>query len=143
MTPRTRHEPSTLRVPVIIGVLVGVLMAAAPLAFWWLPAATVYALGLSLIATVYIGFAVADGRGNVITVESAVAAVFVLVAAIAVTASPWVLAAGLAGHGAKDLWQHRTSYVAGTRWWPPFCVTVDWVAAMIIIVAISAGAHFS
>lgn len=127
----------------ILGVLVGVLTAATPLAFWWLPAATVYSLGLSLIATVYIGFAVADGRGRVITVESTVATVFVLVAAIAVTASPWLLVAGLAGHGAKDLWQHRTGYVAGTRWWPPFCVTVDWVAAMIIIVAISAGAHFS
>ena len=143
MTPRAQHGPSRLRVPVIIGVLVGVLNAAAPLAFWWLPAATVYALGLSLIAAVYIGFAVADGRGRVITVESAVAAVFVLVAAIAVTASPWLLVAGLAGHGAKDLWQHRTGYVAGTRWWPPFCVTVDWVAALILAVAISAGAHFN
>jgi len=125
MTPRAQHGPSRLRVPVIIGVLVGVLNAAAPL------------------AAVYIGFAVADGRGRVITVESAVAAVFVLVAAIAVTASPWLLVAGLAGHGAKDLWQHRTGYVAGTRWWPPFCVTVDWVAALILAVAISAGAHFN
>jgi len=128
---------------VILGVLVGVLTAATPLAFWWLPAATVYSLGLSLIAAVYIGFAVADGRGSVITAESAVAAVFVVVAAVAVTASPWPLVAGLAGHGAKDLWQHRTGYVANTRWWPPFCVTVDWVAATILAVAISAGVNFN
>ena len=143
MTPRTQHGLSTLRVPVIVGVLLGVLTAAAPLAFWWLPAATVYSLGLSLIATVYIGFAVADGRGRVITVESTVATVFVLVAAIAVTASPWLLVAGLAGHGAKDLWQHRTGYVANTRWWPPFCATVDWLAALILAVAISAGVNFT
>jgi len=142
-TPRTHHGPGPLRVPVILGVLVGVLNAAAPLAFWWLPAATVYSLGLSLIAAVYIGFAVADGRGSVITAESAVAAVFVVVAAIAVTASPWLLVAGLAGHGAKDLWQHRTGYVANTRWWPPFCATVDWVAAMILAIAISAGVNFN
>jgi len=127
---------------VILGVLVGVLTAATPLAFWWLPAATVYSLGLSLIATVYIGFAVADGRGSVITVESIVATVFVVVAAIA-AASPWFVVAGLAGHGAKDLWQHRTGYVANTRWWPPFCVTVDWVAATILAVAISAGVNFN
>ena len=143
MTPRTHHGPGTLRVPVILGVLVGVLNAAAPLVFWWLPAATVYSLGLSLIAAVYIGFAVADGRGRVITAECAVAAVFVVVAAIAVTASPWLLVAGLAGHGAKDLWQHRTGYVANTRWWPPFCATVDWVAAMILAIAISAGVNFN
>ena len=112
MTPRTHHGPGTLRVPVISGVLVGVLMAAAPLAFWWLPRATVYSLGLTLIAAMYVGFAVADGRRGVITVEIIVAAVFVLVAAVAATASPWLLVAGLAGHGAKDLWQHRTGYVA-------------------------------
>jgi hypothetical protein len=141
MTPRAHHGWSTLRVPLILGVLVGILNTAAPLAFWWLPAATVYSLGLSLIAAVYIGFAVADGRGSVITAETAVATVFVLVAAIAVTASPWLLVAGLAGYGVKDLWQHRTGYVANTRWWPPFCVTVDWVAAMILAVAISLGAN--
>jgi hypothetical protein len=143
MTFRTHHGPSALRVPLILGALVGVLNAAAPLAFWWLPAATVYSLGLSLIATVYIGFAVADGRGSVITVESIVAAVFVVVAAIAAAASPWFLVAGLAGHGAKDLWQHRTGYVANTRWWPPFCATVDWLAALILAVAISAGVNFT
>jgi hypothetical protein len=81
--------------------------------------------------------------GGFITVEITVAAVFVLVAAVAATASPWLLVAGLASHGAKDLWQHRAGYVADTRWWPPFCVTVDWPAAMIMAVAISADASFS
>lgn len=66
-----------------------------------------------------------------------------VVVAIAAAASPWFLVAGLAGHGAKDLWQHCTGYVANTRWWPPFCVTADWLAAMILAVAISAGANFT
>jgi hypothetical protein len=35
--------------------------------------ATVYALGLVLIASVYIGFAVADGRPAIIAVERSVA----------------------------------------------------------------------
>ena len=34
---------------------------------------------------------------------------FVVVAAAAVTGSPWLLVAGLAGHGFKDLWQHRST----------------------------------
>ena len=78
-----------------------------------------------LIASVYIGFAVADGRRRVFAVESSVASVFVVVAAAAVTGSPWLLVVGLVGHGLKDLWQHRTHYVANTRWWPPFCLVVD------------------
>jgi hypothetical protein len=125
--------------PVIWGLVVGALQAASPLAFWWLNAATVYALGLVVIAPVYIGFAVADGRAKVIVVESTVAAVFVIVAAAAITASPWLLVLGLAGHGLKDLWQHRRRFVANTRWWPPFCLVVDWIAAAIIAIVILAG----
>ena len=34
------------------GLVVGVAQAATPLAFWWLDTATVYTLGLVLIASV-------------------------------------------------------------------------------------------
>jgi hypothetical protein len=63
-----------VRSPVIWGVVWGAIQAASPVAFWWLDAATVYALGLALIASIYIGFAVSDGRPRVIAVESTVAA---------------------------------------------------------------------
>jgi hypothetical protein len=53
-----------------------------------LDSATVYAMGLVLIAAVYVGFAVADGRTKVIAVESGVTSAFVVVAAAAVTGSP-------------------------------------------------------
>jgi hypothetical protein len=138
--PRPSEPRETLARPVAIGAAVGVLQAAAPFAFWWLPAATVYAISIAFIATVYIGFAVADGRPHVLVVESAVAGGITLVAAVAITGSPWLLVVGLFGHGVKDLWQHRTGFVAGTRWWPPFCATVDWVAAALLAVVITAGA---
>jgi hypothetical protein len=63
------------------------------------------------------------------------------IAAAAITASPWLLVVGLAGHGFKDLWQHRTHFVANTRWWPPFCLVIDFVVAAIIAVEIVAGVH--
>jgi hypothetical protein len=131
-----------LRVPVLWGVVVGGIQAASPLAFWWLDAATVYALGLILIAAIYIGFAVADGQPLVILVESCVAALFVLVAAAAVTGSAWLLVLGFTGHGLKDLWQHRRQYVANTRWWPPFCLVVDWIVAAVLVVLIIVGVQF-
>jgi hypothetical protein len=137
-----RQDRSTWRMPAVWGLVTGAAQAASPLAFWWLDTATVYALGLVAIAFIYIGFAVADGRPKVLAVESGVATVFVVVAAAAVTGSPWLLVAGLLGHGAKDLWQHRTHYVANTRWWPPFCLVVDVAAAAIIAVEIIAGVHF-
>jgi hypothetical protein len=141
------HIPSpatgrSLRAPVLWGLVWGVIQAAAPLGFWWLAPATVYALSLPLIAAVYIGFAVADGRSRVIAVEVGIVGAFVVVAAAGVTGPAWLLVLGLAGHGFKDLWQHRRQYVANTRWWPPFCLVVDWVAAAILVVLIIVGVDF-
>jgi hypothetical protein len=135
---QARSVRPSLRTPVAWGVVFGVIQAASPVAFFWLDSRTVYALELSLIAAVYIGFAVADGRRQVLAVETAVASAFVVVAAAVVTGSAWLIVAGLAGHGLKDMWQHRTGFVAGTRWWPPFCAAVDFVAAGLIAVAITA-----
>src|SRR3954468_10931626 len=130
-----------LRMPLSAGAAIGVAQAATPFAFWWLTPATVYALGLVFIAAVYIGFSVADGRWKVIAVELGVATVFVVVAAAAVTGPAWLLVAGLAGHGLKDVWQHRTRFVTGTRWWPPFCAAVDFVVATILAIVLAAGAN--
>ncbi len=141
--PAPRQVAGLLREPVLWGVVVGALQAASPVAFWWLDPATVYALGLALIAAVYIGFAVADGRPSVIVVECVGAAVFVVLAAAGVTGSAWLLVVGFLGHGLKDLWQHRSHYVADTRWWPPFCLVVDWVvaAAMVVLIIVSVRFH--
>ena len=134
--------PASWRAPVVWGLVFGVGQAVSPLSLWWLDKATVYALGLAAIAFVYIGFAIADGRGQVIAVESGVATIFVVIAAAAVTGSPWLLVVGLAGHGVKDTWQHRNQFVANTRWWPPFCLAVDFTVAAVIAVEILVGTDF-
>jgi hypothetical protein len=139
-TPRGKLR--ALPAPVIWGVVCGVIQAVSPLGLWWLEPKTVYALGLPLIAAVYIGFGVADGRGKVIAAECSVAGLFVVVAAVSVSGPAWLIVIGLAGHGLKDLWQHRTQFVRNTRWWPPFCATVDWVAAAILTAAILTGVPF-
>src|SRR5215471_19771796 len=139
---RPRGKLRALPAPVIWGAVWGVIQAVSPLGFWWLEPKTVYALGLPLIAAVYIGFSVADGRGHVIAAETIVAGLFVVVAAMSVSGSAWLLVLGLAGHGLKDLWQHRTQFVRNTRWWPPFCATVDFVAAGILAIAILMGIPF-
>ena len=130
-----------LRLPLIAGAAIGVAQTATPFAFWWLTPATVYAIGLVFIAAVYIGFSVADGRWKIIAAEVAVATVFVVVAAVAVTGAAWLLVVGFTGHGLKDFWQHRTQFVTGTRWWPPFCAAVDFVVAAILAIALTTGAN--
>ena len=128
--------------PVAWGLVFGAINALSPVAFWWLGPSTVHALVITMIAAVYIGFAVADGRPVVIVVETIVAALFVVLAAASVTGTAWLLVAAYTGHGFKDLWQHRTHFVANTRWWPPFCFTVDWLVAAILVIEIAAGFDF-
>ena len=141
MREQSSPERASLRGPVRWGLALGAAQAASPLIFPWLEQATVQALYLSLIAAVYIGFAVADGRPRVIAVEAAVASAFFLIAAISVTATAWLLVLGYAGHGLKDYWQHRRQYVVNTRWWPPFCAAVDWVVALVLVIEIIAGVN--
>ena len=141
ISPRPKGDRPSMRTAIAWGVVVGLLQAASPLAFWWLDPATVYALGLAVIAFVYIGFAVADGRMRIIVVECGVAMAFVVIAAAGITGSAWLLVFGLAAHGVKDAWQQRAQYVSGTRWWPPFCAAVDWVVALIIAIEDRRGVH--
>ncbi len=142
MSRITRVLPNVPTAAVVWGLIIGAGQAASPLVLWWLSPSTVYALGLAVIASVYVGFAVADGRTKVLIVEISVAAAFVLLAATAVTGSPWILVAWLAAHGLKDLWQHHSQFVRNTRWWPPFCATVDFVAASILAILLLSGAEF-
>jgi len=133
----------SLRTPILWGVVVGILQAGLPVGMWWLDSVLVWAISLVVIASIYVGFAVADGRPIVIAVEVGVALGFVILAAIGITTSPWLVVIGLAGHGLKDLWQHRTQFVSTTRWWPPFCLVVDFVCAAVIAVLLLTGVDFN
>ena len=135
--------PHSLRSLVFWGGGVGIFQAASPIGFWWLDQDVVWAITLVIIASVYVGFAVADGRSNVIAVEVGVATAFVVLATVAIDSSPWLVVVGLVGHGLKDLWQQRTHFVANTRWWPPFCLVVDFVAASVIAVLLLTGVDLS
>ena len=70
-----------------------------------------------------------------------VAGAFVVLAAVAITGSAWVLVIAFAAHGLKDLWQERRQFARNTHWWPPFCA-VDFLVAAILVVAIAADADF-
>ena len=136
------HSTRPALQPIICGLAVGAIQAASPVALGWIEPAVLHALYIAFIAAIYIGFAVADGRPKVIAVESTVAFAFLVLASAGVAGSAWLLVAGYAAHGLKDFWQHRTGFVAGTRWWPPFCASVDFLVAAVLAVEIASGVSF-
>lgn len=135
MVQKRAFTPAVL----LAGIAVGIFQAFSPIVLWWLDAIDVWGVALAMIASVYVGFAVGDGRKAVIAVEIIVAFAFVVCATVAMASFPWLIVIGLVAHGLKDLWQHRTQFVANTRWWPPFCLVVDVVAAALTAVLLWTG----
>ncbi len=89
-----------------------------------------YATVLTVVAALYVLFAImAGGRGLV--PEIAFFVVFAAMAAIGFRTSPWIVAAGLALHGAFDFVRHAFLAAPGApEWWPAFCGSYDVVAAL-------------
>jgi hypothetical protein len=103
---------------------------------------TVYALSLTLIAAVYIGFAVAAGQPAALAAESGVAGVCVVLAAIAVTGPAWLLVLGLHRPWAQGPVATPPPLRGEHTPVPPFCLVVDWVVAAILVLLITAGLDF-
>ena len=55
-------QSQRLAKPIFWGVAIGLIQAFSPLGLWWLEPTLVWSLALVGIASVYVGFAVADGR---------------------------------------------------------------------------------
>jgi len=91
-----------------------------------------YATVLTVVGALYVLFAViAGGRG--LGPEIAIFAIFAALAAIGFRTSQWIVAAGLALHGAFDFVRH--AYLPGPgapAWWPAFCGAYDVVAALVL-----------
>jgi hypothetical protein len=89
---------------------------------------------LLIIAGVYIGFAVNDGRAAVIGIEVAHLVVFVALTLLGLWVSPWFIVVGYFTHGAWDM-LHRPSLIQTelARWYPPLCLVYDWIFGAVMI----------
>ena len=92
------------------------------------------AMILALIGGAYIGFAVADGRRDVFWSELAVALLFGAAAVLGILWHWVALPIGLALHAGWDLLHHYSHRLARIpKWYVPFCVVYDLLAAGFLI----------
>lgn len=80
---------------------------------------------LTLIASVYIGFALQGGQPHEVRLEVATAAAFVALALIGLWLSPWFIVFGLALHGFWDFLHHSVIHTPIPRWYIPLCMIYD------------------
>ncbi|MDH5178412.1 MAG: hypothetical protein OEZ39_04100 [Gammaproteobacteria bacterium] len=90
---------------------------------------------LAVIASIYIGFAIADGRKNIILIECFAAAVFLGLALFGMWGKPVWLVIGYFAHGGWDLIHHPAAVQTKVRrWYPPLCVLYDWIIGAWLLV---------
>ena len=106
-----------------------------------LPKAQAYdmsAIILSIIAAIYVGFALQDGRRFVIVQEVSAASLFIVFAFLGLWYSPYFWVLGLILHGIWD-WLHHTKTIKTQvpDYYPPVCVVVDWSLALFLLIWLS------
>jgi hypothetical protein len=94
------------------------------------------AILLGMIASVYLGYALNDGRLRAFQVEYVGMVVFAALATISLARhSAPLLALGYLGHGLWDLVHHGRGVEVRMPWWyVPLCLGYDTVVAIYVVV---------
>lgn len=106
-------------------------LATLPVHLVLTPAASHHlaAVVLGVVAGIYVGFALQDGRARMLAVEAAVALLFVAAALAGLWVSAWLIPAAYLAHGLWDFAHHRHVTTAMPRWYVPLCAVYDWIFA--------------
>ncbi len=92
-----------------------------------------YATVLIVVASYYVLFAAMAGSSSALILESMVMAAFAVFAVAGFRSRPWLIVAGLAGHGVMDFFHHHIVTNPGVpAWWPGFCLGYDVGAAAFL-----------
>jgi hypothetical protein len=121
-----QQDPSVFaRRPILTAIVIGV-GSLLPHAF--LPREVSLGLAATLIAGIYLGFAVVNGSGRDQWVEFNVTSIFAVAGLLGMLYWPVLLPVAYLGHAGWDLAHHnraRLSLVAIPQWYVPWCVVID------------------
>ena len=94
------------------------------------------AILLGMIASVYLGFALQDGRMAVFRIEYIGIALFATLATVALAEeSAVLLAIGYFGHGLWDAIHHPRAVDTAMPWWyVPMCLSFDAVVGIYVLI---------
>ena len=123
----------------IVGLTLALAFCAAAAALGMDRERVFYPAVVMTVASYYLAFAVSDGRGEVMLVEVALAAVVIVGAVLGFKRNPWIAVAALGGHGVMDAFHHHLVHNRGVpASWPGFCMSFD-VAAAVIVALVMQG----
>jgi hypothetical protein len=132
----TRGGRSGWLAALVAGVIFGAVTLLIPSLLSRDTAFGLLAILLGMIASVYLGYALNDGRLRAFQVEQVGMVGFAALATIALArGSAGLLALGYFGHGLWDLLHHRRGVEVRMPWWyVPLCLGYDAVVALYVLV---------
>lgn len=129
--------------PVVIGVLSAVAIAAFARSMRFDQDRSFYPTVLVVIAAYYILFAVMGGSSLALVWELAAAVAFSTMAILGALYLPVLVGVGIVAHGLFDFVHHTMLENAGVpNWWPGFCGSLDVVLGLWVISLSRSGGAF-
>jgi hypothetical protein len=117
----------------IVGITLALFFCAAAAGLGLDRERAFYPAVVMAVASYYLAFAVADGRGGVMLSEVVIAAVFIVSAVAGFKLSPWIAVVALGGHGVMDAFHDHLVHNTGVpQVWPGFCMSFDVTAAALV-----------
>lgn len=96
-----------------------------------------WATTMTVILSIYIGFALKDDNKDLLLLQIAVATIFLSLTLAGLWWSPWCLVAALILHGFWDLLHdYKIIKTKVMPWYPDFCIVVDWVLGLFLTIDI-------
>ncbi len=95
-----------------------------------------WAIILVIIAAIYIGFGISDGRKKEMIIEFLNGAFFIILAVLGIWYSIYFLITGYILHGFWDILHGSKQIKTNVQeWYPPFCMIYDWTIGIWLIFA--------
>jgi hypothetical protein len=121
-------------IPVVVGVLLAVGIAALAKFTRFDEDRSFYSTVLIIIATYYVLFALLDSSAHALVWELVIAVAFSIVAIIGALFLPTLVGTGIIAHGLFDLVHDAIIENPGVpTWWPSFCGSIDVVLGLWVI----------
>jgi hypothetical protein len=120
--------------PIVVGVLLAIAIAALAKVTRFDEERSFYSTVLVIIASYYVLFAVLGGSSHALVWELVIAVVFSTVAIIGALFLPALVGTGIIAHGLFDLVHDRIIENSGVpTWWPTFCGSLDVLLGLWVI----------
>jgi uncharacterized membrane protein HdeD (DUF308 family) len=122
-------------IPVVIGVLLAVGIAALAKFTRFDEDRSFYSTILVIVASYYVLFAVLDSSAPALVWELVIAVAFSTVAITGALFLPTLVGIGIIAHGLFDLVHDALIENSGVpTWWPSFCASIDVVLGLWVII---------